>query len=151
MWLRDTGERIGQAVIYNIDLRNGHLYVAVVISPEGISRGIGRESLGVLIRYAFAVYPVRKVYAEVPGFTFSGVELGMSDAPVNDLFAIGRLREHLFVDGEYHDMYFIGFDRAHWKGLDEFLAAWVSDGTAPTGPSEPLDADHVPPTQGANT
>jgi RimJ/RimL family protein N-acetyltransferase len=131
VWLKESGERIGQALIYNVDLRNGHLYVAVVIAPGGIGRGIGRETLGVLIGYAFAVYPVRKVYAEVPGFTFSGVEEGVIDAPVNDLFAVeGRLRDHLFVDGEFHDMYFIGFNRAHWRGLDAFLAAWVPEGAA---------------------
>lgn len=150
VWLRETGERIGQALIYNIDMRNGHLYVAVVIAPDGISRGIGRESLGVLIRHAFAVYPVRKVYAEVPGFTFSGVEFGLADAPVNQLFAIeGRLREHLYVDGEYHDMYFVGFDRAQWKGLDEFLAAWVPDGALDA--EAPVATDHDPTTQGAST
>jgi RimJ/RimL family protein N-acetyltransferase len=151
VWLKETGERIGQALIYNVDLRNGHLYVAVVIGPDGIGRGIGREALGVLIRYAFAVHPVRKVYAEVPGFTFSGVELGVSDAPVMDLFAVeGRLRDHLYVDGEYHDMYVIGFNRAHWKGLEAFLAAWVAD-AAPSidPPATTTDPNHHTHPQGA--
>lgn len=128
VWLKESGERIGQALIYNVDQRNGHLYVAVAIGPEGIGLGIGREALGVLIGYTFSVWPVRKVYAEVPGFTFSGVELAVSDSPVMDLFAVeGRLRSHLYVDGEYHDIYVVGFDREHWKGLDAFLSAWVVD------------------------
>jgi RimJ/RimL family protein N-acetyltransferase len=150
VWLKETGERIGQALIYNIDLRNGHLYVAVVIAPDGIGRGVGRETLGVLIRYALAVYPVRKVYAEVPDFTFTGVEAGVSDAPVRDLFAVeGRLREHLYVDGEYHDMYIIGFNRAHWKGLDAFLAAWVAEATHPTEPPvSTADSNHYTQRQG---
>jgi RimJ/RimL family protein N-acetyltransferase len=125
IWLKEGGERIGQALIYNIDQRNGHLYVAVAVAPEGIGHGIGREALGVLIGYAFAVWPVRKVYAEVPGFTFAGVEPDVTGAPVQDLFAVeGRLRSHLYVDGDYHDMYLIGFDRQHWASFDAFLAAW---------------------------
>ena len=48
----------------------------VAVTPDNISLGLGRESLGVLIGYAFAVYPVRKLYAEVPGFTFSGSSWG---------------------------------------------------------------------------
>lgn len=129
VWLRESGERIGQALIYNVDQRNGHLYVAVAVAPDGVGRGLGREALGVLIGYAFAVWSVRKVYAEVPGFTFSGVEANVTGAPVQDLFAVeGRLRGHLYANGEYHDMYLIGFDRQHWTGLDAFLTAWaVSD------------------------
>jgi RimJ/RimL family protein N-acetyltransferase len=142
VWLMETGERIGQALIYNIDLRNGHLHLGVAVTPDNISRGLGRESLGVLIGYAFAVYPVRKLYAEGPGFTFSGVELGVTDAPVMDLFAVeGRLRDHLYVDGEYHDLYLVSFARRHWKGLDAFLAAWLADTTA----SLPPQTDGNPP------
>jgi RimJ/RimL family protein N-acetyltransferase len=153
VWLKETGERIGQALIYNIDLRNGHIYVAVVIAPEGIGRGLGRETLGVLIRYVLAVYPVRKVYAEVPDFTFAGVEQDVSDAPVMELFEVeGRLREHVFIDGEYHDVYLISFNRAHWKGLDAFLAAWVADATQPSDRSiSATTTNHHAQTQGVTS
>jgi RimJ/RimL family protein N-acetyltransferase len=141
VWLKDPAERIGQALLYNIDQRNGHLYVAVAVAPDGIGRGIGREALGVLIGYAFAVWPVRKIYAEVPGFTFSGVEPNLTGAPVMDLFAVeGRLRSHLYANGEYHDMYLIGFDRQRWAGLDAFLAAWAATPTDHDRPHDPQGA-----------
>jgi RimJ/RimL family protein N-acetyltransferase len=128
VWQREAGERIGQALLYNLDMRNGHCYVAVVVAPEALGQGYGRETLGVVLQYVFAVWPVRKVYAEVPGFTFEGVEVGVADAPVMGIFNVeGRLRSHLYVDGEFHDMVIVGFDRSGWKGLDEFLAAWSGD------------------------
>lgn len=39
----------------------------------------------------------------------------------------GRLRSHLYVDGEFHDIVIVGFDRDGWRGLDAFLSAWAPD------------------------
>lgn len=129
-WLHETGDRVGEALVYNVDLRNGHCHVAVVIAPDGIGHGYGREALGVLVRHVFSIWPMRKVYAEVPGFTFAGVEVGVSDAPVMSLFAVeGRLASHLYIDGEYHDMVITSLDRSRWEGLTPFLAAWNGNPT----------------------
>lgn len=126
VWLRESGQRVGQAIAYNIDLRNRHCSLGVAIAADGIGRGLGREALGVLVQHMFTILPMRKVYAEVPDFTFAGVEANVLGAEVNDMFAIeGRLRSHLYIDGDYRDVLVVGLDRSRWNGLDAFLAAWT--------------------------
>jgi RimJ/RimL family protein N-acetyltransferase len=89
----------------------------------------------VLIRHLFTILPMRKIYAEVPDFTFTGVEADVLGAEVNDVFTIeGRLRSHLYIDGDYHDMLLVGLDRSRWRGLEAFLDLWTtSAGVTPSG------------------
>jgi RimJ/RimL family protein N-acetyltransferase len=134
VWEREEGERIGEALIYKMDSRNGHCHVAVVIAPEWLGGGFGREALGVLISHVFAVWPMRKIYAEVPGLTFSGIEADVLGAQVNELFTIeGRLRSHLYIDGAFHDLVITALDRDRWTGLDAFLASWTQTSEARSG------------------
>jgi RimJ/RimL family protein N-acetyltransferase len=126
VWGRESGERIGHAIAYNIDLRNGHCSVGVVMAPGALGEGLGRETLGVLIQHLFTILPLRKVYAEVPDFTFTGVEADVLGAEVNDIFTIeGRLSTHLYIDGAYHDMLLVGLDRSRWDSLEAFLGIWT--------------------------
>lgn len=70
VWGRVSGARVGHVVSYSSDLRNRTTYVGCVLAPEALGKGIGLEAIDLFVSYLATTWPFRKVYAEVPDFTF---------------------------------------------------------------------------------
>jgi RimJ/RimL family protein N-acetyltransferase len=90
---------VGLVVAYNADLRNQFAYIGSIFSPELINSGLGIAALDVFVRYLFATYSFRKLYAEVPEFNLPalGNRIGRL------LKEEGRLRGHSYYNGRWWD------------------------------------------------
>lgn len=108
VWERSAGVRIGHALAYSADLRNQTTYVGCVLSPEYIGTGFGRQALDLLVDYLTRTWRFRKIYAEVPAFTFDefgGHEFGTRES--NRWVHEATLSEHLYCDGRFWDMHIV--------------------------------------------
>ena len=100
----------GLVFLYAPDLRNGHARIAGSITQDQQWRH-GLEAFGLLIDYAFEVFPLRKIYAEVFDFNLSQ----FSSLIDRRLFVEeGRLRQHEFMRGAYHDMVYLALYKETW-------------------------------------
>ncbi len=95
-----TGKYVGQCDLMMIDHTAQKAEVAMVLCPEARGKGLGREALEMLCRYAFHAQNLRRLYlyvaednrAAVRCYEAAGFEIE------------GRLREHMFADGRYRDV-----------------------------------------------
>lgn len=70
--------------------------------------------LYLFISYLFRTFPLRKLYAEVPGFNWDRFESG-----VGEFFEVeGRLKEHDYYGGRYWDQFLIALRRERWEKVE---------------------------------
>jgi RimJ/RimL family protein N-acetyltransferase len=121
--------RIGHAVAYNADLRNGHCAIGVVMASPIVGMGAGTRALALLIDHLFATWNFHKLYAEVPAFVFDGVGGGLDDSTMLGFHVEGRFREHVFAGGRHHDVHIVTTYRSDWPGAEAHRRAWEQQRT----------------------
>jgi RimJ/RimL family protein N-acetyltransferase len=114
---RATGEPIGHLSMYNADLRNMIAFLSAVIAPARVGDGSGAEASLLFVSHTLARWPLRKIYMEVPEFTYDGLRTYMNYALGVYLTEEGRLREYTYFDGRFWDMIILAADRDQWAGL----------------------------------
>jgi RimJ/RimL family protein N-acetyltransferase len=118
---KDSGAICGLVTLYNADLANGHAFLGVVRGKRVPGdQGSMMDGCILLIQHAFASWPLRKIYFEVPGYNMHLVD-GLIDAG----FATeeGRLQEFFFFNGEYFDKVYVSIHRHVWL---ERMGPWFS-------------------------
>jgi RimJ/RimL family protein N-acetyltransferase len=107
-----TGQCVGEAVLNDVDEGNHSCSFRIMLGPQGRDRGLGTESVRMIVGYGFEqlgmhrialeVYPfnprARRVYEKV-GFVAEGV-----------------LREVLYWDGEWVDAVVMSILATDWAG-----------------------------------
>lgn len=109
----------GVVTAFEPDMRNRHVHVAVITRPEA-PPGAGAEGLALLIDHLFAQFDLRKVYAEVlePNAAQFTSALGRV------VSIEGRLVDHEYMEGRYHDMLVLAISRERWHDhVDRLLGA----------------------------
>jgi RimJ/RimL family protein N-acetyltransferase len=101
------GRLLGQAVSYGLNLRDGIANVAVQVAHERIGRGSGFIAATLRCNYLFVRWPVRRLYFEVPSYNLH--QIGSTVGTY--LKEEGRLRDHVYFDGSYHDLHILVADR----------------------------------------
>jgi aryl carrier-like protein len=98
-----SGEPLGHVVAYQPNLRSGHTYVGAVFTPKAIGEGIGAVAVRLFVRYLFQIYPLRKVYLEVPDFNMDVLRSGL------DVYLTpeGVLRGHDYYAGRHWDRHIL--------------------------------------------
>jgi len=106
-----AGPPVAWASITSADLHSGYASAAVVVDPaHSTAAGIGPRTVCLLLRYVFAVYPLRKVYFESPEFAVHDFRTALGELlPVE-----GVLREHLYYDGRHWDKYILAVTTSTW-------------------------------------
>jgi RimJ/RimL family protein N-acetyltransferase len=74
-------------------------------------RGIGREALQLLLHYAFHYRNLRRIYLNVNGTNERAIRAYRACGFVEE----GRLRRHVWSDGTYIDLVYMGILRDEWK------------------------------------
>ncbi|HEX7131894.1 MAG TPA: GNAT family protein [Iamia sp.] len=99
--LRSTGEDIGHVILYSADLHNAHASLGAVFTSEVVGTGFPVEAVRLFRDYAFATWPLRKLYLEVPAYNLQQFASGIG----RDLVVEGHMRGHLYYGGRYWDQH----------------------------------------------
>lgn len=112
---KDRGHPVGAVAAFSNDYRNGICKVATIIDPSREPGSAGIEGMRLFVDYLFAVFPVRKVMADVIEFNWPQLASG-----AGRLFQLeGVLRDHEYHDGRYWDVRLLAIHRARWTSWRE--------------------------------
>ena len=106
------GEMIGQCALFNEDHTARTCELGITIGDEAYwGRGYGRETVRLLLEYAFHYHNFRKVWLHVHASNERAVRSYTSCGLVVE----GRLRSHVWSDGAYDDLLVMGVLRDEWS------------------------------------
>jgi RimJ/RimL family protein N-acetyltransferase len=114
---RATGQPCGHVICYNPEMAHGYASVAAVFLPGHIGTGAPLQCVGSFVRYVFTVWPMRKLYLEVPSFNFGQLAAGRGRLFDEE----GVLAEHDYYAGRYWDRHVLAVYRRH-VGMTEINA-----------------------------
>jgi RimJ/RimL family protein N-acetyltransferase len=122
---------VSWATVSSVDLHSGYASGAVVVDPsQPTTAGVGPRTVFLLLRYVFAVYPLRKIYFESPEYAAHDFRTALGTL----MQVEGRLVEHLYYHGEYWDKYILAVTARSWAERgSELLARFFPRPLAPEG------------------
>jgi RimJ/RimL family protein N-acetyltransferase/aryl carrier-like protein len=95
------GRLAGHVVAYGADQHTSHVSVGAVFDPEHTGSGFAAEIVEVFSRHLFQVFPLRKIYLEIPGYNWPQMRGGEGR-----YFRVeGVLPEHVYYAGRYWEQY----------------------------------------------
>jgi RimJ/RimL family protein N-acetyltransferase len=106
------GKCIGQCALFNInpDAHTSELGITIG-DKEYWGRGYGRESVQLLVNYAFRYRNLHKVWLQV----HAANERARRAYAACGFREEGRLRAHVWSNGQYDDLIVMGLLRAEWQ------------------------------------
>jgi diamine N-acetyltransferase len=104
-------ELIGECELHFIDHYRATCQLGVVLGREYWGKGFGQDAVRALVGFAFRDLNMRKVGLEVLADDERAVGAYRSAGFVEE----GRLREHSWFDGAYHDALVMGILREEWQ------------------------------------
>ena len=106
-------EKVGFIGILQIDSRHQHAEFAIMIAPEHQGKGYATNATRLAIDYAFKQLPLHKLYLYVDKENKAAEHIYKKIG-----FQVeGELRDHYFVQGEYHDVLFMSLLRKEYVDL----------------------------------
>lgn len=111
--LKSNSQHIGNAYIREINWidRNGvgpHLFIGDVDQRH---KGYGKQAMNLILDYAFNTMGLNRLYGTIVGHNESSLRMCISVGFVEE----GRLRQHIYQDGKFHDTFFVGVCREDWE------------------------------------
>ncbi|MBA3469792.1 MAG: GNAT family N-acetyltransferase [Herpetosiphonaceae bacterium] len=82
-----------------------------IYDPEYVGKGYGSDAIRVLLRWAFRIQNYRRIWLTTAGDNPRAIAAYEKCGFVHE----GRLREHIFSDGEYVDLVQMGMLRTEWE------------------------------------
>lgn len=122
--------------ISGTDLHSGYCSAAVVVRPDLIRTGIGFKAALLLVRYAFSVYPFRRIYFESPEFSVKDFKSAIG----RWLDIEGVLRGNLYYAGSYWDKYILTATRERWDSGASSAAERILSRGQRLGPIQTADS-----------
>ncbi len=96
---------IGQCGLFNVNKTARTCELGITIGDKSYwSKGYGREAVSLLVHYAFTYQNFRKVWLQVHAANERGLRAYKACGFVEE----GRLREHVWCNGRYDDLIFMG-------------------------------------------
>ncbi len=111
---------IGHVIAYSADLRNRFAWLASIVAPPFMGKGVMMEATGLFIGYLFANWELRKIYIEATSFAFQSYASGEDKLFRHE----GLLRGHHYHNGSWYDQHILAIYREdaekwlHAYGLD---------------------------------
>lgn len=107
------GQMIGQCALFNFNETHRSCELGVTIGDKAYwGRGYGRETICLLLDYAFRLRNMHKVYLHVHGTNERAIRSYQACGFVEE----GRWRAHVWSDGRYVDLVCMGVLREEWRG-----------------------------------
>lgn len=104
------GTLVGRCGMFDFNDLSRHAEVGLSYGPEHRGKGYGRDTLRVLLRYAFVYRNLHRVHLETTATNTAALRCYAAVGFVEE----GRLREHAYVDGRYVDMVVMSVLRSEW-------------------------------------
>jgi RimJ/RimL family protein N-acetyltransferase len=106
------GQFIGQCALFNINPVAHTCALGITIgNKEYWGRGYGRESIALLVDYAFRHHNFHKIWLEV----HANNNRALRSYAACGFREEGRLRAHVWSNGQYEDLIVMGLLRAEWQ------------------------------------
>lgn len=106
------GQIIGICGLFGLDPTHRACELGITIGDKAYwGRGYGREAIGLLLDYAFRLLNVHRVYLRVHGRNERGIRTYRACGFVEE----GRLRRHVWSNGAYDDLVFMGVLADEWS------------------------------------
>lgn len=114
----ETDAPLGLVTIYNHDARNRHARLAAIFDDNLATAGWRLEAVGLLLEYAFEVFDLLKLYAEVVDFNFDSFSSGLDTLFVQE----GLLHDYEYAHGRHWPVHVLAFPRDRFQAFrDEWL------------------------------
>lgn len=106
------GKLIGQCGLFREDTTAHTCEMGITIGDKAYwGKEYGREAIGLLLAYAFEQRNFRKVWLRVNGRNERAQRAYRACGFIEE----GRLRQHVWSDGAYDDLVYMGVLREEWK------------------------------------
>lgn len=96
----DAGRRCGIVELVNIDVRHRHCEFQIIVAPDAQGNGYAGMATRSVLRYAFAILNMHKVYLLVDNANAAAIHVYEKAGFRSE----GVLREEYFADGAYQDV-----------------------------------------------
>lgn len=106
------GELVGRASLFAFDELSRNAEVGLGFGPDHRGKGYGRDTLRVLLRFAFTHRNLHRVWLECAATNERALRAYRAAGFVEE----GRLREHAWIDGRYVDVVRMAVLRSEWAG-----------------------------------
>ncbi|MEW6680507.1 MAG: GNAT family protein [bacterium] len=108
----ENGSPIGYLSLWNIRWKDRNAYLELVIGEKEYWNKIyGANVYLLILEYAFNVLNLHKIYGEVVEYNKRHIRLIENGGAKKE----GVLKEHIFKDGKYYDMYIYGFFKRDYE------------------------------------
>ena len=105
------GQLIGQCALFNVNAVNRTAELGITIGDKGYwGRGYGSETVTLLIDYGFRHHNLHRIYLSVNGDNDRAIGAYQRCGFV----AEGRLRSHVWSNGRYIDLLYMGILQSEW-------------------------------------
>jgi len=106
------GQLIGQCALYQFDNTAHTAMLGITIGDKAYwGQGYGRDAVRLLLDYAFRLRNQHRVYLSVNGNNARAIRAYAACGFVEE----GRLRAHVWGDGDYIDLIYMGILRSEWS------------------------------------
>jgi len=103
---------IGACGLHKVNHKNANAELGIIIGEKDCwGRGLGCEALTLLIDYGFNFLNLHKIYSGAYKLNKRSIKLHLKLGFVPE----GERKEHVFTDGQYHDLLEFGLLREDWK------------------------------------
>jgi len=106
----DTGELAGHVTLWGATVRRRSATLGVLMGPAHRGRGLGREAVGLALRYGFLEMNLHRVQLEVWAFNERALRCYRAAGFVEE----GRRRQVTFHDGRWHDDVLMSVLQPEW-------------------------------------
>jgi diamine N-acetyltransferase len=104
----------GLVYLRDIDWISRHAGFGIMVGRQDRQRrGLGRRALHLILRHGFDVLNLERIYLYVVQYNRNAINLYESAGFVHE----GRLRNHVALDGRYHDLLVMGLLRTEFEKL----------------------------------
>lgn len=106
------GKVIGDCGLHHFSEHSRNCSFGISIQEdEYLGKGYGREAVSLLLDFAFRLRNMRRVWLTVSADNERAIRAYKGLGFVEE----GRLREHVWQDGRYHDWVYMGLMRTEWE------------------------------------
>lgn len=97
---KQDNEPVGFIYSYNYNSIDGYLSTTLFIDKKCRNKAVGPEAGALFFDYLFKYYPIRKIYSDVFDYNEASKSFLNSSGFVHE----GKLAQHRYFDGKYHDL-----------------------------------------------